>query len=68
MNKRMLTNEQILGRLKAEFRGYQVETTDRGKKFRITAPHGKQVTDSFEEIRDPVQLQAAIASIRKRLS
>jgi hypothetical protein len=60
-----LTNRQILSRLQAEFRGWRVEMSRHGDAFELTAPNGKLIRRRFDEVRNPVALQAAIAQVRK---
>jgi hypothetical protein len=61
-----LTNKQILARLQAEFRGWRVESLRRGDAFEITAPNGKTIRKRFDEVRNPVALQAAVQEMRRR--
>ena len=60
-----LNNKQILARLQADLRGWRVEMSRRGDAFEITAPNGKLIRKRFDEVRNPVALQAAIENVRK---
>lgn len=61
-----LTNQQILGRLRSEFKGWRVESSRRGDMFEITAPNGRVVRRRFDEVRSPVALQAAVQEMRRQ--
>ncbi len=63
-----LTNKQILGRLQAEFRGCRVESILRDRKFRVSAPGGREYVGEFEQVRNPATLQKALTEIRRGLS
>jgi hypothetical protein len=60
-----LNNKQILARLQSELRGWRVEASRRGDAFEVTAPNGKIIRRRFDEVRNPVALQAAIAEVKR---
>jgi len=59
------TNAQILGRLRAELKGWRVDRSGRGDTFEVTAPDGRITRRRFDEVRTPLALQEAIASLRR---
>ena len=63
---RNYTNKQILGRLRAEFKGWRVDALRSGNGFELVAPNGKTIRGRFDEIRNPVALQAAIQEMKRR--
>lgn len=60
-----LTDKQILGRLKADLKGWRVEVA-KGHSVEITTPNGRVIRRRFDELRNPVALQSAIESIRRQ--